>query len=147
MGEGHSNILVYTCMNIGSKIPPNQVLAFLQENIPNKNFTLFHITFDPLNLPDSNKNKKQNKTKQTKTKTKQKTKTKTKQNRKKKQTNKKEKTSRFLENQCFQILNSNSCTRCTGKKTLFTFLFVCLFVCVHRCSHQYICVAPGALTR
>ena len=51
-GRGHSDVLVYTCINIGSNYPTN--VNFPQENIMNKHFTQFHNKFDPLNLLKKN---------------------------------------------------------------------------------------------
>ena len=42
-------------MNKGFKNTPKQVLILPKENNPNKDFTLFHIKFDPLILPDYQK--------------------------------------------------------------------------------------------
>ena len=42
--------MVYTCMDIGFKNNPEQVLTFLQEDTLTKDFALFHIKFYPQNL-------------------------------------------------------------------------------------------------
>ena len=58
-----THLLMYTCMNIFFKnIPCKQVLAFSRKTPINKDFTLFHIKFCPLNLPEKQTNtNKQNK--------------------------------------------------------------------------------------
>ena len=45
-------ISVYTCMNIGFKIPPKYVLTFLQENAPLHGLCTISHQIWPLNLPD-----------------------------------------------------------------------------------------------
>ena len=38
LGGGHTDILVYTCMNMGFTIPPEQVWAFLNSRTPKQGF-------------------------------------------------------------------------------------------------------------
>ena len=48
---GHSYLLLYTCNNIGQKYPQTS-LGFSKQTPLNEDFVLFHIKFDPLNIPD-----------------------------------------------------------------------------------------------
>ena len=48
---GHSDILVYTYLNIGLKNIPKTSLAFPKKAQLNKDFAWLHIKFNPLNLP------------------------------------------------------------------------------------------------
>ena len=51
-GAWHLDILVHICVNIGFQNTPKQVVAISKKTPLNKDFVLFDIRFDLLNLPD-----------------------------------------------------------------------------------------------